>query len=289
MLPWNLQAETKVTYGLSKGRLGDQFVSYLHAKWIAHRYSIPLLYRPFPHSDSFLFHTLETPVNRRQKTITLTNLQWLERPADCVYLIPYAPECQHDYTFFPPGYQKEHPYVEVDWEDKKFIEWVRPYLSLRVPIQLIPLPSDKVTVALHIRRLAGEDALLPNLLSYFPYKFLPDSFYIEQLRWIYQEMGEKPLYVYLFSNDPNLQGLAKSYQAALQLPNITFDFRPPRTDALLSDFFSMMHFTILVRPESNLSIVADRLGFQKIVLSPEHVTIRKGAENVVDKVKIKRK
>ena len=283
-----LAAQAQVTYGLSKGRLGDQLVSYLHAKWISYRYHLPLVYTPFPHSDAFLLHERETRKNRQQRPVTLTDLSILETPENKLYLIPYAPECVHDYDFFPSIYQQEHPYIQVDWEDKPFIEWVRPFVSPRLPIQLIDLPKDKITVAVHIRTLTGADARIPNLLVYFPYKFLPDTFYIDQIRWTYENMGRKPLYVFLFSNDPLIKTIAERYKSALNIPDITFDYRKGKED-LLSDLFSMMHFDVLIRSESNLSIVADKLGFQKIVISPQHVEINLAGENVVDEVKITHK
>ena len=282
-----LTAEAQVTYGLSKGRLGDQLVSYLHAKWISYRYGLPLVYTSFPHSNAFLFHESETRKNRHHRPVTLTDLSVLEAPENRLYLIPYAPECVHDYDFFPSTYQQEHPYIQVDWEDKAFIEWVRPFVSPRLPIKLIDLPKDKVTVAVHIRTLTGADGQIPNLLAYFPYKFLPDTFYIDQIRWTYEKMGRKPLYVFLFSNDPLVKTIAERYKSTLNIPDITFDYRSGKED-LLSDLFSMMHFDVLIRSESNLSIVADKLGFQKIVISPQHVVINRG-ENVVDEVKITHK
>src|SRR5665213_983093 len=51
--------EKAVTYEFSGGRLGDNLLSYLHAKWISYRHQIPLLYKPFKYSDKLMLDTNE--------------------------------------------------------------------------------------------------------------------------------------------------------------------------------------------------------------------------------------
>jgi hypothetical protein len=40
-----------ITYELSGGRLGDNIIAYLHAKWLSHVHGIALLYKPFQYSS----------------------------------------------------------------------------------------------------------------------------------------------------------------------------------------------------------------------------------------------
>ncbi len=275
-----LLGEAKITYGFSGGRLGDHLIAYLHAKWISYEKQLPLLYIPFEQSDAFLLHELENPLPPHQNVTVLKNLSLLDRAKDLVYQIPYAPDYLQEYQRIP-GLAAVCPFIKVDWEDKAFIECVRPFLSPRFPIETIPLPKDKITVALHIRRTVGVD-VNPKLVGYYPYKFLPDQFYLDQIRWVYEEMGKKPLYVYLFSNDPDIGKVAEQYKNTLNLADVTFDWGKGKD--VLTDFYSMMCFDCLIRPQSNLSIVASKFGYQKLVISPEHVnTNRRGI--LVDKVK----
>ena len=57
---------SKVTYTFSGGRFGDNLLAYIHAKWIAYRYHIPLLYKPFDCSDQLVLHNLEELYNERK-------------------------------------------------------------------------------------------------------------------------------------------------------------------------------------------------------------------------------
>ncbi len=279
-----LLAEAKVTYGFSEGRLGDHLISYLHAKWVSYLYQVPLSYIPFDGSDNFLLHELEKPLGSGEKTVSLNDLSQLDRMKNVVYKIPYAPDYLQEYEHIR-GLKNICPYIKVDWEDKAFIEWVRPFLSLRVPVNTLSLPADKLTVALHIRRNVGVDGDR-RLAKLYPYKFLSNTFYLDQIRWIYKEFNEQPLYIYFFSNDPDMEKVAEFYKKTLNIDNITFDWGKDNT--VLSDFYSMMQFDCLVRPQSNLSIVASKFGRQKLVISPEHVkTGRRG--NSVDKVLIERR
>ena len=59
-------------------------------------------------------------------------------------------------------------------------------------------------------------------------------------------------------------------------------------EGILADLYSMMDFDCIIRPDSNLSIVASKFGRQKIVISPEHVTVNKKG-NVVDRIRIERR
>jgi len=278
-----------VTYELAGGRLGDQLIGYLHAKWISYQYGIPLAYTPFLFSEAFALSELEAPLDVKKKLVPVTDLSQLNRLEDNIYQILYVTECPGEYFTGHP-FWNDRPFILVDWNDRQFIEWVSPCLAPRIPIKTLSLPKDKVTVALHIRRPYGPDAD-PNIQRIFPYKFLPDQFYIDQLNRIYQEMGRQPLYVYIFSNDPAARKIANQFQLKLKNKNVTFDF--PKVldqsrEGVISDLFSMMEFDCMIRPESNLSIVASKFGKQQIVISPEHVIVNT-RENIVDRVKIERR
>jgi len=279
-----LFAEAKVTYGFSEGRLGDDLISYLHAKWVSYLYQIPLSYIPFDGSDNFLLHELEEKIGSGEKIVSLNDLSQLDRMKNVVYKIPYAPDYLQEYEHIR-GLKNICPYIKVDWEDKIFIEWARPFLSPRVPVKTLSLPTDKITVALHIRRNVGVDGDR-RLTNLYPYKFLSNIFYLDQIRWIYKEFNEQPLYIYFFSNDPDMEKVAEFYKKTLNIDNITFDWG--KESSVLTDFYSMMQFDCLVRPQSNLSIVASKFGRQKLVISPEHVKVKRGG-NRVDKVLIERR
>ena len=41
-----------ITYALSGGRLGDNLIAYLHARWVAITYDLPFVFKEFPYANS---------------------------------------------------------------------------------------------------------------------------------------------------------------------------------------------------------------------------------------------
>ena len=54
--PAPVEAPKAVTYDFSGGRFGDNLISYLHGKWVAHVLNLTFLYRPFEFSDKLEMH-----------------------------------------------------------------------------------------------------------------------------------------------------------------------------------------------------------------------------------------
>jgi hypothetical protein len=50
---------TSITYTRSGGRLGDNLIAYMHAKWLAYVHDLPFLYVPFEYSDQLPLHEVE--------------------------------------------------------------------------------------------------------------------------------------------------------------------------------------------------------------------------------------
>ena len=63
-----------ITYELSGGRLGDNLVAYIHAKWISYKHDIPLEYKPFEHSNELVLCQQERLFNQKQKYYQIKKL-----------------------------------------------------------------------------------------------------------------------------------------------------------------------------------------------------------------------
>ena len=194
-----------VIYEPSPGRFGDNLASYIHAKWISYKYKIPLLYKPFIYSDQLVLHKEERLYtagieNIFKKTIFLGNKISVnpDETSSILYMVPYFPESKWELKNCIGFSGGPWDYFLIDWNDQDFIQELRKVIK---PLKAIPpmeLPSDKITVAVHVRRGGNHDT--PETIPGFPLKFLPNDFYINQLKGLYTLLKEKPLYVYLFTD-----------------------------------------------------------------------------------------
>lgn len=285
-------AISAVTYDFSGGRFGDNLVAYCHAKWVAHKHQLPLLYRPFQYSDQLVLHTREQYVYTPEihKNFMRTHMfessekkvknQFLAQ--ETLFVIPYFPETLQEVC------DDNYHYIKVDWHDPVFIQELRACISPRIPIKPPQIPEGHMSIAVHVRTGAGFDDL--NGILGFPLKFPDNSFYIEQIKYIAKEFPDKKMYVLLFTDHTQPAALAQQYHAALNNPRITYAYRTETNNWLsnvLEDFFAMLACDCLIRPESSFSIMAEKLGEYKIVISPAQVR-QKDQRNIVCAVTIKK-
>ena len=270
-----IDAECAVTYEQSPGRFGDNLLSYMHAKWISFKYGIPLLYKPFKYSDSLELHKQEylytkESDNNYKKKVRLTRESLLNPSEDSVlYIVPYFPESDWEQKNTKSFTNGKWPYIQVDWNNTLFIEQLRLLIKPTNPIPQLQLPSNRTTVALHMRKGGTHDS--KDVLAAFPLKFLTEEFYAEQLKKIYSLLGEKPLYVYLFTDDLKPARLAHNLQQRCKGLNIIFDYnRGENSDKVhvIEDFFALGQFDCLIRSESNYSFIMGKIVDYKIEIYP---------------------
>lgn len=276
-----------VTYTFSGGRLGDNLLAYLHAKWISYKYELPLYYKPFPFSEEFILSDVELPYKKELAT-SFPALKTLKEEKDLLtksvkgtlWTIPYFPESKVELA------TGQWIYFPVDWEDEGFKTVIRQVIVPKNPFHYTPLPTDKVTVAVHVRKGGGIDPV--SCHPDWPFKFPPDSYYIEQIKRIHDIFKGEPLYVYLFTDDLNPQRIAEKYQKAVGRTNIEYAFRKEGntpTNNILEDLFDMIRYDCLIRGDSNFAIIASKLTDYKVLIKPAHHFKKKGIV-VIDKVDV---
>lgn len=276
-----------VSYGFSGGRFGDNLISYLHAKWIAYKYGLPLLYRPFPYSDQLLMDN----TSQRYEDFIFTAQQMFRTESDLtnfessiLYEIPYFPECLLEYEMLNLWWL---PYFEVDWENPEFLAEVKEDLKPKQSIQTPDLPGNMLSICVHIRRGGNVDH--PSQRFNLPLKFPPDSYYLTQIQRIATLFPDKKLYVFLMTDDLDPASIAQSYAKVLNNRNITIDYRAignsPSAN-VLEDFFSLAKFDCLIRCQSNFSLVGSLLGDYRIMITPKHAFLREN-EIIIDQIELK--
>jgi len=259
----SLHAAT-VTYEVPAGRFGDQLLAYMHAKWIAYHYDMPLVFKPFAYSDELVLDEKETlRIPPRCPIIPIEGNETLDPTSSALFMVQFFPESPYDYKHY------KWPAFSIDWADPAFRALLRSLIAPKNPAPMLPLSQERVTVALHVRHGSGDDS--PIHMPHWPLKFPKDSFYLTQLRTLDILLDHAPLHVHLFTDASNPARIAQQYQEALSDLDIQFTFNTGDSrykTHVLDDLFDMMRYDCLIRPESNYSIIAEKLSDYRIVIHP---------------------
>lgn len=263
-----LFGSSAVTYAFSGGRFGDNLISYLHAKSFAEQNNLPLLYQPFPYSSQLLMssheHHYTECIQHFRKGVSLANGLPSVIEDETIYVCPYFPAIMGD-----SNNRSTFPF-SVDWKDPKFRRNALKLIGPKNAVHLTYPPKEMISVALHVREGGGFDP--DDVISFFKLKIPHISFYIESLKVILQLFPGKTIYCHLFTDakDPR-SCLNKILLAMPENVPIQFQYREvgnQHDSSVLEDFFSLFNFDILIRPDSNFSIVPSLLYDYAVVCYP---------------------
>jgi hypothetical protein len=286
-----------VTYRLSGGRIGDSLLAYFHAKWLAWKYQLPFLAYPFVDVSTFALadrdQSLQGVSFERQVVISSEKQLQEENDLPTLYVVPYFPEYRFESEMLrnsnppPPEHFRNLPFFQVNWDDPLFKQEVEASLVPKIAVEELSLPADRLTVAVHVRR-GGTFDDYASASKGLPLKFPPDEFYIDQIKRVLKLAGDRPLYVYIFTDDLDPEAIANRYAAAVGTPTISWDWSremPDRT-TMWRDFYAMGKFDCLIRPTSNFSIMAAQLGNYSLLITPTRYRVQ-GETPVIDQVETK--
>jgi hypothetical protein len=272
---YSLAQESAVTYKCNHGRLGDQLTCYISARWMAHRYNLRFCYRPFKNSEKFAFHRLYEPFDLKEDSkqfahvVKFPDLAGLQNRPDfrpesnTLYVIPFLGLC-----------------CDSMWNDESFLTLIRQEIASIEPLTPLQLPKDKHVVAVHVRSGIEYDKISEAKLlqcsgkarmKRWAGKFPPYVYYVEQIERLYHMLHDEPLYIHIFGDSPDLNSIARLFQETLNNPHIEFGFRSEGNGSrsnIMDDFFGLIQCDYLIRGTSNFSLVAEKLGFHKITISP---------------------
>ncbi|MDE3045934.1 MAG: hypothetical protein KGJ02_04750 [Verrucomicrobiota bacterium] len=269
-----------VTYEFSKGRFGDNLLAYLHAKWFAYQRNIPLLYKSFPLSSQLVMHKMEKPYGAQFQQQAYTRHYLARGPINpgirlpILYICPYFPEdpWELDATLDMGGNEWYH--FDVDWKDPVFRAMAREMIAPAHPLSLVNVPQNTVNIALHVREGGGYDG--DDGYLYWPLKIPPLTYYIEALRKTLAFLPPgKEVFCYLFTDAGFPQHIAERIQEAVG-SNLTIRYRRinnHHTRNVLEDFFSLFKFDILIRSQSNYSLVPTLIHDFAIYTAPKDFII----------------
>lgn len=264
------KGNSRVTFMLNKGRLGDNLLNYITAKHLAFTKNVPFTYPYFALSEYLALSNYEKQETRKIKGKK-------KSPKDVVFIKQEA-----DYNKIKKS-KKFAIYacrfgLPLKNPSQAFLAEIKRMISPLITIPRVSAPEGYVSVAIHVRRGSGGDLQkLEYYYSVLASKFPPDSYYLEQINVLYQYTGKKRLYVYIFTDYKNPQEIALRYQQALNNPDILFDYRKNLTYAgtdvashqIIEDLFMMTQCDYLIRPHSSLSMTAQIIGNYVMTISPK--------------------
>lgn len=275
-----LCANNAVTYTLNGGRFGDNLLSFISAAWFSHTHNVQLLLNPFDYSNQLkldaLLHYTPAMEKQFQHIVNYSKRFSFEKWQN-----------NSDTLFVTSFYNRPKP----NMKDIVFREKMRSLITPKQPLVLLDIPSDCVTVALHVRT-GGGFSMDEKLYTKYPLRFVPLHFYADQLKTVLQEFPEKKLYVYIFTDDQHPERIIDYLETHVVSPLITYDKRTGKNHHnlnVLEDFFAMMQFQVLIRPVSNFSKMAEYLGNFDLIIVPASVKWLSKTEWIIDGVKIIRK
>ncbi len=265
-------------------------VAYFHAKWIAMKYHLPFLYKPFPYSDQLGMDTRNVPWSKayqfKRRVVIRSEREINPNASSTLFIVPYFPELKYELATSWKG--KFH--FSMDLEDPVFKQELIRCLTPKDPIPTIPLPVDRKTVGMHVRRGGGYDHKNAHLKD--PIRFPPDSYFTESLSLVINHFPNEPLYVYVLTDDPHPEDLLKRYKECFAgYDNIEFACRTSGNhyDAnVLTDFFTIPKFDSFIGSGSHFSVMAAKLGDYDVLIFPVHATIVDGIVTI-DQIDVKQR
>jgi len=267
-----------ITWRANGGFFGDNLVSYSRTKWLAYKHNMQFICRAFPYSEQLMLHERETFYTDNTQS-SFANTVHLPLKKDYVLY--------NDNNTLYICYWKTK--VDVDWSDLIFIKELKKNIAPRQQVTKITIPDNCISIAAHVRTGGNNPKDHALAKATHPLRFIPDKFLIAQIKRLTKIFSEENIYLHIFTDHPQPMKLVKKFKRQLNNPRITFNYRETNNNYdlnVLEDFFSMMEFDCLVRPQSNFSRFAHLLGKNKIVIYPESVQQAADGTSKIDVVTI---
>jgi hypothetical protein len=261
-----------ITFQRNGGRFGDNLESYARVEWLSFKYGIPARPSTFKYLNRLVLYDKRKRGRKEFKKI-------VRLPQSGKFELKKNESILYINHWRVP--------VRVDWHDQDFIAVLKELIAPRFPIEKIVIPEGFLSVAVHVRKGGDFAADTEQEKKRCPLRFVPDKFYIDQIKRLTTMFPDKKLYVYIFTDDPNPKKIAAKFNKVLDNAAITFDYNKNENGhniGVVEDFFCMMDFECLIRPGSHFSRFVERLGAAQWVIYPDCHSKKK---NKLDMVCIK--
>lgn len=283
-------ALVRLPYG---GRFADQLVHYIRIKWLAKKYGADFFHIPFDKSDQLVLdykepHFDQQPFRDAKKSLLMSEQMLAKNERkNVIFELDYR--CD-----FTSWYLKPAPWREIV-SNSEFVEHIKQMIKPVNEIPQLPIPKERISVAVHIRTGGGLDISrcseqefdfsVDNTLEkpcikhrshyadcIWPLKFLPLQFYIDQIKLLSDLLADLPLYVYIFTDDQDPGKLCRRLKEKIGKSNIMYACRNKGNHYsrnVVEDMFAMAYqFDCLIRGGSHFGLIPDFIGNHKLVIRP---------------------
>lgn len=245
------------------GRLGDQLLYVAEGVWLARQTKLPLYVTPFEYSECFALDLiLDKPDRKMFKGCALKRVGSITE----INPNPSVPTFYHPLFGVPykeevlAGYVCRAEQFGIKWKDPNFQQEIGALFKPLIPFSTVEVPDGYYSVALHHRQGGRFDNM--KTVSMIPGKFTSLSWALKKVREIHSLVQGKPLYVHIFTDDPDPEALVKRIRLEFNEPTIVWGTTNDNfsKEAIFSDLFSMAKFDFLIAPQSSFSFLAWVLG-----------------------------
>jgi hypothetical protein len=270
--------QTYVTYDVGGGRFGDHLIEYLHAKWLSFHYQVPLLYKPFIYSSELVlsdrerYYTHNFAYGKHYPIRDDYDTSILNIPG--VYVCPYFPENR--------GELRRHPqfHFDADWKNPEFRKLLLALIAPKKELDLFKPPPGTIGIAIHVREGGGYDD--DNTRIGDGLRLPPLEFYVRALPEVLELFPGRRVYCRIFTDAHHPETIAEAL-AQVVSPSVQIDYRKETNHEnanVLEDFFSLFYYDVLIRPQSNFSLVPNLLHDYAVVYSPMSYSRDNGVVNI---------
>lgn len=265
--PKGMEDLSAVTQEFTGGRFGDNILPYMITKYMAYKYKVPFLYKPFEFSDQLMIHENEEHLYSPEAQAKFKKVVWYSNePSELDDLKNGQIQKSTLYCF------ALYNASAMDWDDQEFKKYIRNFVKLKKSVSL-NCPKDRISVALHVRRGGNFKGDTDEIKKQMPTKFPPDNFYVNALKKVIELYKNKPLYVHIFTDDPNPKTIVDKYTQELPVDaNLQFNYRKTNNshdNNVLEDFSLMSQLDVLIRSDTSFGSGASIIGDHKVIIYPK--------------------
>ena len=284
--------------------LGDDLCKYCRAKVVSESFKIPLLYKPFPHSNLLVLDGVEKRYDQNLikglRVVTIKNERQYRIANNTNTLYVVSPRFRFT-SWTGNEYLASNEVME--WhgviDNAKYKKLFRDLIKPKNEILPINMPNHDISVAIHIRKPGTVDSqqyseqnwrlrtLKPfsgtgpfYLVNYadmtWPLTFPPTQYYIDQLKRLITMFPRKRIYVHMFTNDKDPDSLIDYFKKKFSKENIVFGYAyQDKEDAyynrnIINDLINMSKFDCIIRSMSHFSQISTLIGEHSIVIYPRN-------------------
>lgn len=164
---FNFTFPAYITNDIGGGRTGDRIIGYIRSKKIAEEYNLPFYLSPFKYAEYFNFYYQEKHIGNRGPIKAIDNIKYLDPNSQCVYRCMVwltASSIQHTNNDNITHFES----INSNSNLKRLLK------PCKEPTNLIKIPENYVSIAIHVRQPSGK------LHDLYRYNF-NDSLYSSQL------------------------------------------------------------------------------------------------------------